>query len=325
MPLPFVSVIIPIYNGEADLPDLLRCLQAQTYPADRVEYLLIDNGSADRTFALLQAAPHITALRESQIQSSYAARNQGIRAAQGEILCFTDADCRPEPDWLMNLVPPFENGAVGWVAGEVLSLPGKSLLERYADRRETLAQKHTLGHAFLPYGQTANLAVRAEIFTKVGLFRPYLTTGGDADICWRISQATQCQWGFAPTAIVRHRHRHTLRELRSQWRRYGTSNRYLHDLHGVALQPRPSGRRERLVRWLLKELPNAFVKGGQAGVTDGLRPTFGHRLVTALNTPLDLICQQARWQGQVQAQLPEPARTIARLTDPAPQITVPKS
>jgi Glycosyl transferase family 2 len=54
-PSPLISVIIPIYNGEADIPDLLRCLQAQTYPADRVEYLIVDNGSADRTRDLLQA------------------------------------------------------------------------------------------------------------------------------------------------------------------------------------------------------------------------------------------------------------------------------
>lgn len=306
MPLPFVSVIIPIYNGEADIPDLLRCLQAQTYPQDQVEYLLVDNGSTDRTLALLQAAPTMTLLAEPMIQSSYAARNQGIRAAQGEILGFTDADCRPEPDWLVNLVAPFENAKIGWVAGEIQALPGDSLFERYADRQDTLSQKHTLAHKFLPYGQTANLAVRAEIFAQVGLFRPYLSTGGDADICWRILQETQYQNAFTPTAIVRHRHRSTLAELRRQWRRYGTSNRYLHELHGVALQTKPSGQPYRMARWLLKELPIALVK----------LPVGKARLVDCLSTPIDLICQQARWQGQTQAQLPAPARTIAGLTTP---------
>ncbi len=50
---PRVSVIVPIYNGEQDLPGLLNCLIAQTYPADRVEFLLVDNGSSDRTPDLL--------------------------------------------------------------------------------------------------------------------------------------------------------------------------------------------------------------------------------------------------------------------------------
>ena len=53
-PIPYLSVIIPIYNGEADLPGLLACLTAQTYPRDRVEYLIVDNGSTDDTFATLR-------------------------------------------------------------------------------------------------------------------------------------------------------------------------------------------------------------------------------------------------------------------------------
>jgi GT2 family glycosyltransferase len=91
----------------------------------------------------------------------------------------------------------------------------------------------------------------------VGLFRPYLTTGGDADICWRILRETDWKLEFAPQAIIRHRHRLNLREFRSQWRRYGYSNRYLHELYGVALM-RDFTLREliyRFSRWLFKEIP----------------------------------------------------------------------
>src|SRR4028118_1525930 len=98
--LPKTSVIVPVYNGEADLPELINCLQAQTYPGDRVEYLLVDNGSSDRTASVIQTAIQETAslgitlryLQENKIQSSYAARNTGIRAVKSEILAFTDAD-----------------------------------------------------------------------------------------------------------------------------------------------------------------------------------------------------------------------------------------
>ncbi|MGV0024373.1 glycosyltransferase [Phormidesmis priestleyi] len=308
--LPQVSVIVPIYNGEADLPDLLDCLVAQTYPRDRVEYLLVDNGSDDRTFELLQAAsqkiPQIHALAETQIQSSYAARNTGIRAAKSEVLAFTDADCRPKPDWLLNLVQPFVDSAVGLVAGEIKALPGHSLLERHADRQETLSQKHTLANAFCPYGQTANLAVRRQAFEKVGLFRPYLTTGGDADICWRILRETSFELRFAETAIVRHRHRATLSDLRSQWRRYGKSNRYLHELHGVDLMRQPTLHEYSycLTRWLLKELPIATAKTIVGKAT----------LVDLLGTPIGLICAQARATGQQQAKLPPQACQIDWLT-----------
>ncbi|MBD2232372.1 glycosyltransferase [Phormidium tenue] len=316
MVYPSVSVIVPIYNGEADLPGLVERLVSQQYPADRVEFLLVDNGSGDRTPDLLQAATitaasqgiRLHALTYSAIQSSYAARNAGITAAKGDILVFTDADCQPEPSWLAALVQPFIDHSVGLVAGEIKALPSQNWLERYADRQGTLSQHNTLNHGFLPYGQTANLAVRAEVLGTVGLFRPHLTTGGDADLCWRIQQATPWQLVHAANAVVYHRHRDSLKDLRNQWHRYGCSNRYLHDLHGVDLM-RPLTAKEmryRLLRWGLKELPQATAK---------LLNGRGTALELAI-TPLDLWCAHARTQGQAQAKLPEAAHTITRLGEP---------
>ncbi|MFP5272026.1 glycosyltransferase [Coleofasciculus sp.] len=51
--IPKVSVVVPIYNGAADIPDLIQCLFSQTYPKDQVKYLLVDNNSRDRTFDVL--------------------------------------------------------------------------------------------------------------------------------------------------------------------------------------------------------------------------------------------------------------------------------
>ncbi len=306
--LPQVSVVVPVYNGENDLPELIDCLRSQTYPPDKVEYILVDNKSSDRTRALLQnstqTAPEITLrpLSESQIQSSYAARNTGIRAATGEFIAFTDADCRPEPNWLLSLIQPFVQENIGIVVGEIAALPGNSLLEQHAQREETLSQKHTLSHPFCPYGQTANLGIRRSIFAEVGLFRSYLTTGGDADICWRILRKTKWTLEFAPTALVKHRHRSTLKELQSQWRRYGKSNRYLHELHGVDLM-KEFNKQEyiyRLTRWVLKELPLTTLKAVAKKAT----------LADILGTPIGLICVRARSQGQREANLPESARQI---------------
>ncbi|NJR64197.1 MAG: glycosyltransferase [Leptolyngbyaceae cyanobacterium CRU_2_3] len=330
---PSISVIIPIYNGEADLPDLLDCLQHQTYPVDRVEYLLVDNGSSDRTVAMLQSAESrgilpLQALSETQIQSSYAARNRGIRAASHPIFVFTDADCRPQPDWLSCLVQPFINPQIGIVAGEITALPGRSWLERYADRHETLSQKHTLAHTFCAYGQTANLAIRRSALEQVGLFRPYLTTGGDADLCWRILRQTSWQIQLAADAMVQHRHRSTLTELQSQWRRYGRSNRYLHQIHHVSLA-KPITWQDwlyRLSRWLLKEVPQAVVKSNRidAGEANPSRMDAG-RMDSIMNaivdTPLDLLCGQARAQGQRHASLPETAWEIAWLTPTCPEVS----
>ncbi|WP_414526671.1 glycosyltransferase [Nodularia chucula] len=304
--LPMVSVVVPIYNGEADLPDLINCLLSQTYPQDRVEYLFVDNNSSDRTLTLLQESaansPVIRVLSENQIQSSYAARNTGIRAAVGEILAFTDADCHPQPQWLHSLIQPFSDPDVVIVAGEIAALMGKSILEKHAERQETLSQKHTLTHSFCPYGQTANLAIRRLALKTAGLFRPYLTTGGDADICWRILRSNIGRLEFAPDAIIQHRHRSTLQELASQWRRYGRSNRYLHQLHGVELMPEMTVAEYGyyLARWLLKEVPRDILQAiaGKASVVD------------LLNTPITLFTTRARSVGQRKAQLPEKAENI---------------
>ena len=99
--------------GRTDLPDLINALKSQSYPCDHVEYLLINNNSCDRTEEILNLAAansiknhgiKIVALTENTIQSSYAARNQGIKASKGDILIFTDADCRPLSNWIEEMV-----------------------------------------------------------------------------------------------------------------------------------------------------------------------------------------------------------------------------
>ena len=307
-----ISVIIPIYNGEQDLPDLLTCLEQQDYPAALVEYLLIDNNSSDRTAKILaeaiSSAQHkkikIRHLTESKVQSSYAARNLGIREARYGFLAFTDADCRPKPNWLTELVKPFADSQVGIVVGEIEALTGNSLLEKYAQRKELMSQKFLIEHSFAPYGQTANILIRKQAFHEVGLFRPHLTTGGDADICWRIQQESNWKLAYAPKAVISHRHRANLKSFRSQFHRYGCSNEYLHELHGVELMRELTSQEitYRLTRWLLKEIPLNTLKllVGKASPID---------LVT---TPIDLVGYQARTQGQKESKLPEVAKTIEK-------------
>lgn len=308
--MPTVSVIVPIYNGEEDLPDLLDCLIQQTYPKEKTEYFLVDNNSSDRTSGILAIAVEkanregikFYRLTENQIQSSYAARNTGIKASQGEILVFTDADCRPYPNWVEEIIKPFNNQPIGIVAGELIALPGETFLEKYAERAEMMAQKFLLEHPFCPYGQTANLAIRKEAFYKIGLFRPYLTTGGDADICWRIQRETNYKLEYAPKAIIQHRHRSTLKSFRSQFRRYGSSNRYLHELYGVQLM-RECNTKDLIYgvsRWIIKDVPKKSIKLllGRADWID------------VMKTPIDLIGFQSRSIGQQEAKLPEKAKQI---------------
>ncbi|MFQ4140945.1 glycosyltransferase [Chlorogloeopsis sp. ULAP02] len=306
--LPKVSVVVPVYNGEADLPDLINCLCVQTYPRDRVEYILVDNGSSDRTAEIIkqksedaqQQGITIRYQSENKIQSSYAARNAGIRASNGEIIAFTDADCRPQPDWLYFIVQAFADPTVGVVAGAISALPGQTLLEKYAANRKILCHEGAASHPFLPYAAGANLAIRRQTLQKVGLFRPYLTTGGDADICWRIQQQSSWRFCCADKAIVQHRHRVNLREITNQFHRYGRSHQYLKELYGTDVFQNIWNVKDYFyhwLRWLLKELPLTAVKMIVGKAT----------LLDLLITPIDLLIIQAEATGRREAKLSEKA------------------
>lgn len=305
-----ISVIIPIYNGEKDLPELIECLVKQTYPQQLVEYLLVDNNSSDRTSEILVTASqkaqaqgiNLKHLSENKIQSSYAARNLGIRQSKYDILAFTDADCRPQSNWLTELIKPFTEEQIGIVVGEIFALTGNSLLEKYAEHKQIMSQKFLLEHPFCAYGQTANIAIRKQAFKEVGLFRPYLTTGGDADICWRIQKESNWKLKYAPEAIISHRHRSNFKNFRSQFYRYGCSNEYLHELHGVPLMRELTSSEViyRLSRWLFKEIPQNSLK-----IAFKKAP-----LIDLINTPIDLIGFNARTLGQKSSKLPELAKQI---------------
>lgn len=80
--LPFVSIVVPVRNGERTIGRLLQSLAALDYPADRREVWIVDNLSTDRTREMVQDSG-FQFIEESRVQSSYAARNRGIQAARG--------------------------------------------------------------------------------------------------------------------------------------------------------------------------------------------------------------------------------------------------
>ncbi len=88
---PTVSVIIPVHNGEKTIGRCLSAILDQRYPSDRMEVIVVDNGSHDATPRIAKEHP-VRYVHEARIGVS-AARNTGIRHARGEILLFMDADC----------------------------------------------------------------------------------------------------------------------------------------------------------------------------------------------------------------------------------------
>src|SRR5262245_14299213 len=94
-----VSVILPVYNDEANVAKLMDSLMRLDYPRDSFEVIAVDNNSRDHSKEILKNYP-VTVLEENELQSSYAARNKGIKFAKNRILAFVDSDCIVSPQWL---------------------------------------------------------------------------------------------------------------------------------------------------------------------------------------------------------------------------------
>ncbi len=216
------SVVVPTFNGGELLRACLKSIAALDFPRARFEVLVVDNKSTDATPAIIDSFG-FTRLEERTHQSSYAARNVGIRAARGEFIAFTDSDCEVAPDWLTELLAAArDNPNAGCIAGEILAFPPSTPVERYSEKIGLLRQRGPLsGWHFKPYAQTANAAYRRDVFDRIGVFEPTMKSGGDAEIAWRMLDKTDYEIKFAPDAKVYHHHRTSVRDLWAQFHRYG--------------------------------------------------------------------------------------------------------
>ncbi|MCH7573786.1 MAG: glycosyltransferase [Candidatus Marinimicrobia bacterium] len=122
---PFVSVIVAARNEEQKLPGLMEALMAQTYPMDRLEVIVVDDGSTDKTGEVLndykKQWPQLQSLRVDVTPRGWSpkkwALSQGVEQANGEIILTTDADCVPGPGWVWELSRPFRASDVAMAFG----------------------------------------------------------------------------------------------------------------------------------------------------------------------------------------------------------------
>ncbi len=216
---PFVSVIVPFFNAEDTLATCLDSVSLLRYPKEKLEVIVVDNGSTDSSVNIADNY-NVTLLHESSVKSSYAARNIGVKAAKGDLIAFTDADCIVTADWLTHLAARWEDETVGCFAGEIEAYEPRDLIENFSARQGILRQQGTLNCPYLPYTQTANTAYRKSVFDRIGLFDPGMTSGGDADICWRMQKELGLKIKLIPEALVYHKHRTSLEGLFNQFGKY---------------------------------------------------------------------------------------------------------
>ncbi len=207
---PLATVVVPAHNAAPTLGECLRALLHQTLPREAYEVLVVDDGSADGTAEVARALG-VRVLRQPH-RGAAAARNLGARHAQGGILCFTDADCRPAPDWLAELLAPFQADlGVAGVRGVYRSdqrEPVARLVQwEYEDRyrrTETFPQ--------IDFVDTYSAAYRTDLFLVHGGFDESFPGASVEDQEFSFRLATQgYRLVFQPRAVVYHRHPATWR------------------------------------------------------------------------------------------------------------------
>jgi glycosyltransferase involved in cell wall biosynthesis len=210
--VPHVSIIIPVFNQREALGRCLAALERQTYPTDRFEAIVVDNGSDEPIGAVTAPFPFVRAICEPT-PGSYAARNRGIEASRGEVLAFTDADCLPADDWIERGVGAVRRlSGPGMLAGKIeLTFP-----DPYARTAVELFEI-VLGfpqEMFLTwgFGATANLFTTRATIDQVGLFDARLMSNGDLEWGQRVRALGLVQ-EYGADARVFHPARRTLSQL----------------------------------------------------------------------------------------------------------------
>ena len=232
--LPSVSIVIPVKDRAADLRNCLTSLQQLNYPQDKLQVVVVDDGSSDET---PQVAVEFGAilLESGAVGGGPAlARNKGAAVAGGEILAFIDSDCTAAEDWLSDLLPAFSDEKLAAVGGWVDGMHHGSALDRY----EAVMSSLNLGRRELSGGAggdsfylpSCNLLMRKSAFVAAGGFRTELQVGEDVDLTWRLRDAG---WKiqYLPTGTVYHAHRAILWPFMRRRFDYGTSEGLLQQLH----------------------------------------------------------------------------------------------
>lgn len=226
-----VSVIIPFYNAQDSIAFCLEALADQNDPPD--EIILVDNRSSDKSSEIAsnfkQKRPDLNfKLVEEPTPGPSAARNRGIKEANGAVIAFTDSDCVPDRNWLTEVQDAFTNSEIGAVAGKIIGFKPEAIIDRFHAMftMQGLSQSQVFSEFTLVRGgfPTANLAIRQDVLKHIGGFNESMKIySEDYDLCARIYEA-----GFSilysPEAIVYHKHRNTLKETWKQNFGFGTGH-----------------------------------------------------------------------------------------------------
>jgi GT2 family glycosyltransferase len=219
-PLPKVSIVILTALGATHLPECLASLREQTYPPDRVEVIIVDNGSADDpTAAAERCYPGARTIRNRTNIGFAAGNNVGAAAATGDYLVFLNDDTRVRPDWLLELVetarrrgaPAVASCILDWsgrkndFVGGAVNFQGKGFQLDYDAPADSLA----LEEKPLLFACGCAMLIDRAVFMDAGQWdEGTFAYYEDVELGWRLNLLGHAIW-FAPGAVVYHKHHGT--------------------------------------------------------------------------------------------------------------------
>jgi len=206
--LPFFSIVVPTHGRPEALGDCIKCVKELDYPKDRYELIVVDDGGqlpggylADGLASGTQAK--VLPQRRS---GPAAARNLGVAEAKGQLLAFTDDDCRPTTGWLKTLAAHLTDNGDCAVAGSTVNLSPNNL---FATASETLIE-FLRNYYRVSTGRTSfltsnNFAISRDRYLKAGGFDASFERPGGEDRAFAVAMAMDgVEIVYAPDARVYH-------------------------------------------------------------------------------------------------------------------------
>jgi glycosyltransferase involved in cell wall biosynthesis len=136
---PDVSVILTVHNEEALISQKLDNLLALDYPREKLEIIVVDDLSSDRTAEIVRSHPAVKMIKLEKRSGKTAAQNAGAESSRGEALFFTDVTAKHSPEMLTLMVESLSDPEVACVSGSFqYGTDGGGSLSLYAEYEEAI-------------------------------------------------------------------------------------------------------------------------------------------------------------------------------------------